>query len=244
MKNCLPRILVLALLGAPSASWADVVFLNHGARLEGRIVERSESSVEIDIGAGTLTLPMSTVERIEEGRSKLDDYEERLEGLAPEDREGWLALAQWASGEGLGTQSLQAYRHVLTIDPGDREANRALGRVEVDGRWMTREEGYRARGYVNFEGRWMMPDEKEATLRALDAERTTEIAREEARAAEARAQEAEAEADRENWRQRGTWTETPAYWNSWGPGPSTWPTATNPLDRPGTFGSSGSGGQV
>ena len=171
MKNTLLPILLLALLaGAPSAPRADVVYLTSGGKLEGRIVEQTESSIEVDIGAGSLTFPMSSVERIEEGRSQLDDYDERVQGLADNDRDGWLELAQWASSVGLGTQSLRAYEHVLTLDPRNPEANRALGRVEVDGRWMTEDEAYRARGYVMFEGQWMTPAEQESILRAREAD--------------------------------------------------------------------------
>jgi hypothetical protein len=229
MKNKSLHILLLALLmGAPSASRADVVFIKGGGKLEGRIVEQTESSVEVDIGAGSLTFPMSSVERIEEGRSPLDDYDDRTRDLAADDRDGWLELAQWASGVGLGTQSLRAYEHVLTLDPNNPEANRALGHVEVDGRWMTEDEAYRARGYVNFEGQWMTPAEQESILRAREADRAA--AQAQAQSAEAQAREAEARArEAETQAQQPTYG-IPLYWNTWGPGPSSWP--KNPLDRP------------
>ena len=229
MKNTLLPILLLALLvGAPSAPRADVVYLTSGGKLEGRIVEQTESSIEVDIGAGSLTFPMSSVERIEEGRSQLDDYDERVQGLAENDRDGWLELAQWASSVGLGTQSLRAYEHVLTLDPSNPEANRALGRVEVDGRWMTEDESYRARGYVNFEGQWMTPAEQESILRAREADQAAAQAR--AQSDEAQAREAEARArEAETQAQQPTYG-IPLYWNTWGPGPSSWP--SNPLDRP------------
>ena len=236
MQNGSLQTLLLALLigGAAPGSRADVVFLKHGAKLEGRIVERTESSVEIDIGAGSLKLPMSKVDRIEEGRSPLDDYDARAAKLAEDDRDGWLELARWASGMGLGAQSRWAYEHVLTLDPNDPEANRAVGRVEVDGRWMTEDEAYRARGFVSFEGQWMTPAEQESILRAREADRAESEARArtaeaEARTAEAEAQEAEARA-----RQAEVWDplwprSTGLYWGGWGPGPRDWP--TNPLDR-------------
>ncbi|MGB6849823.1 MAG: hypothetical protein WBG05_16625, partial [Thermoanaerobaculia bacterium] len=229
MKNNLLHILLFALLlGASSASRADVVYIKGGGKLEGRIVEQTESSVEVDIGAGTLTFPMSSVERVEKGRSPLDDYDERVQGLAENDRDGWLELARWASGVGLGTQSLRAYEHVLTLDPNNPEANKALGRVQVDGRWMTGDEAYRARGYVQFEGQWMTPAEQESILRTREADQAAAQARAQsdeaqAREAEARAREAEAQA------QQTTYA-APLYWRSWGPGPSNWP--SNPLDRP------------
>ncbi len=208
------------------ASRADVVYLKHGAaKLEGRVVQRTESSVEIDIGAGSLTLPMSSVDRIEEGRSPLDDYDERVASLNDNDRDGWLELARWASRAGLGTQSVRAYRQVLAIDPENPEANRALGRVQFEGRWMTEDDAYRARGYVSFEGRWVTPAEQESILRAREADRDAAMARAQAADAEARAAEAKA---REAEAQREQSYGIPLYWGTWGPGPNAWP--HNPLD--------------
>ena len=228
MNNSFLPILLFALLfGASSVVRADVVLLKHGGRLEGHIVKRTESSVEIDIGAGSLVLPMSSVDRIEMGRAPLDDYEDRAAALGAQDGDGWLELARWASGKGLRTQSLEAYARVLTIYPNDPDANRALGRVAVEGRWMTPEQAYRAKGYVNFEGGWVTPAEQASILRSREAEATAAA---QARTAEAQAREAEAraeEAEAESWRSRGTGA--PLYWSSWGPGPSTWP--TNPLDH-------------
>jgi tetratricopeptide (TPR) repeat protein len=233
-KNSLLLALLLVLLvGAPAASRADVVFLKSGGKLEGRIVQQTETSVEVDIGAGSLTLPMSSVDRIEKGHSQLDEFDERAAALDPYDRDGWLQLAHWASRAGLGTQSKRAYQHVLKIDPNDPEANQALGRVQVEGSWMTEDEAYRARGYVRFEGRWVTPAEQDSILRAREAER--DAARAQAQAAEARARaegqarEAEARAREAEARAEQPTRGTPLYWNTWGPGPSTWP--TNPLDQ-------------
>jgi hypothetical protein len=215
------------LLGASFTLRADVVHLKSGGKLEGRIVERTESSVEVDIGAGTLTFPLSSVERIEEGRSPLDDYDDRARGLAAGDRDGWLELARWASGVGLGTQSRRAYEHVLTIDPDDPEANRGVGRVEVDGRWMSQDDAYRARGYVMFEGQWVTPAEQESILRSREADRAR--AESQARSAEARAREAEARArEAEAQAEQSTYS-TPLYWSNWGPAPHVWP--ANPVNR-------------
>lgn len=226
--------LLVLLIGAPAASRADVVFLKSGSRLEGRIVERTEASVEIDIGAGSLTMPMSSVERIEDGRSPLDDFDERAGALSADDLDSWLELAQWASRVGLGAQSRWAYEHVLEIDPEDSEANRALGRVQIDGRWMTEDEAYRTRGYVNFEGQWMTPAEQDAILRGREADQAAaeveaKKADAEARQADAQAREAEARARQAEARAVYSTTMNPVYWGAWGPGPNDWP--RNPLDR-------------
>ena len=73
------RVLVIGILGAalPLAAGADEVFLKSGGRLSGRIVSRTASALEVDIGAGQITVPASYVVRVEEGRSPLHDYQGR-----------------------------------------------------------------------------------------------------------------------------------------------------------------------
>ena len=73
MRHCITLACVLALL--PSPARADEVFLKGGGKLSGRILSRTESSVQVDVGAGIITVPMASVVRIEEKRSVLDDYE-------------------------------------------------------------------------------------------------------------------------------------------------------------------------
>jgi hypothetical protein len=226
MKTRLPLALVALL---PAASVADEVFLQGGGKVSGRIVQRNPTSIEIEVGAGKVTVPVKRVERIVEGRSALDDYHDRAGQLAATDAAGWRALGQWASDQGLATQAGEAYARVLATAPADAEANRALGRVQVDGRWMTEEDGYRARGYVLFEGEWMTPAEHEAILRerAVQAEANRRLAESDARVkesearareAEARAAQAKADAAAAQEAQEGI-----PLWYAWGPGPRVWP---------------------
>ena len=168
-----------------------------GGRISGRILSRTDTAVQVDVGAGIITVPMASVLSIEEKRSALDDYEERAAKLRANDVPGWLALARWSLTQGLGTQSRRAYERVLGIDPQNVEANQALGRVLVDGRWVTELEVHRARGLVEFEGAWLTPAERDAILVQRDA-RYNELLRldaeRRARDAELRAAEAEARA--------------------------------------------------
>ena len=176
----------------------DEVLLRGGGRVSGVIVERTERSVVIETGPGRVTLAMSRVEKIVEGRSALEAFQERAGALAASDSEGWAALARWAAGRDLVTPSRSAWQRVLAFDPQNAEANAALGRVALDGAWMSAEDAYRARGYVQYEGRWMSPAEHEAALRERAADQAAELQARESqlrvREAEARAQEAEARA--------------------------------------------------
>ena len=221
-----PLIVPFLLLLVPAMAGADDVILKGGGKVSGRILSRTNKAVEVDLGAGTITVPVTSIVRIDQKRSPLDDYYERAGKLRADDAAGWLELGKWASSQGLGTQARTAFENVVAVDPANVEANQALGRVLVDGRWVSQEESYRARGYVQFEGEWMTPAEQQAILKQRDAELQAEAARLDAerRAQEAEARAAEAEARAREAAVPGN-AGFPMYWDGyWGYGPPVWPT--------------------
>src|SRR5262245_4760441 len=114
-------VLSMALLGG--AVRADEVILKSGGKVSGRVVSRTEKSVEVDVGAGRISVPMSSVVRIEDGRSALHEYEERAGRIAAADVEAWVALGEWAAGQGLSSQAREAYHRALAAAPNDPRAN-------------------------------------------------------------------------------------------------------------------------
>ena len=184
----------------PRGVVADEVWLKGGGRLVGEVVQRTATQLMLEVGPGHVSVPLSRVERVVAGPSPLSVYRSRATRLGRDDLAGWLDLAAWAEEHDLGSQSRDAYAHVLTLDPGNAAAHRALGHVLVGGSWMPLDESYRARGYVLFEGTWMLPEERAAVLRERAESAVAVQARAEAEArareAEARARAAEAEARR------------------------------------------------
>jgi hypothetical protein len=232
MRHCLTALCLLTLAPAPAS--ADDVILKGGGKVSGRILSRTETHVEVDVGAGTVKVSMSSVVRIDEKHSTLDDYYDRAAAMSAGDAAGWVQLGKWASSQGLGTQARTAYENAVRADPGNVEANQGLGRVLLDGRWVTEDESYQARGYVQFEGEWMTPTERDSIRKQRDAEQAAELARLDAerRAQEeaaARAREAEAAVVPPG--NAGY----PMYWGGyWGPGPPVWPSQpiVTPPSRP------------
>jgi len=225
----LKKLFLVLVLFVPGVLFADEVFLKDAGSISGRIVEQNETTVKVDIGDGFIAVPASRVERIEKGRSALDEYEDRAAKLGPQDVEGWKSLARWASKEGYPGQARQACNKVLAIAPNDADARKALGFVSLDGKWVTLEESYRAKGYVKFDGEWMTPSEAQAGQAALAADRAQRDADYRANAAanaavqeQARAEKAEERAryDKEKAEQLNP----PVYWGGWGYGASSWPT--------------------
>jgi hypothetical protein len=113
---------LIAMLGG--VAHADDVFLKGGARISGRLLSRTAAAVEMDVGAGTVTIPMSSVDRIEARRTPLDEYYERAASLRGDDDAGWLQLATWATSQGLGTQARIAFGNVLNVDPSSTPTRR------------------------------------------------------------------------------------------------------------------------
>ena len=192
-------LLVLAVL-VPVSGTADEVILRSGGRVSGIVVERTDTSITLSVGPGRITLPVRSVIGIREGGTALAEYRRRASSLAPEDLEGWLALALWSRERHLETQSREAFGQVLRLDPDHPLAHQALGHVQLGDRWMSRQEALRAQGYVLFESAWVTPTEREAILRERSEAAAAARARAEAEArvreAEARARAAEAEARR------------------------------------------------
>jgi hypothetical protein len=217
-----PALILAIVCGA--TAFADEVYLKGGGKVSGRITQRTATSVEVEVGAGRITVPTTSVDKIVEGRSALDGYHERAGKLAPSDRDGWAALGRWASDQGLSSQSREAYHRVLAIDPNDAEANAALGNTQVNGRWLTEDEGYRAKGFVQYQGEWMTPGEQAARDREREADRARAAAEAKSRQAEARAaDEAAARAKADAAAQQEQQEGLPLWWG-WGPGPVVWPT--------------------
>jgi hypothetical protein len=229
-------ILLVGAVVLPGTTSADEVFLKSGGQLSGRIVSRTATTVEVDVGAGKIAVPASSVVRIEEGRSPLQEYEERAGKLAAGDADGWVALGEWADARGLSTQAREAYHRALAASPLDPRANEAVGNVLLDGRWVSEDESYRARGYVQYQGEWITPAEHEAILRERAAEDARDQERRQAesrvREAEARAAEAEARAKEaeEEAREAQQASEGIPLWYGWGAGPVSWP--VGPVVRP------------
>jgi hypothetical protein len=213
-------IVIMMLVSSPAL--ADVVHLRGGGKITGEIVAQTEDSVTIDIGGGTMAVRSASIVGIEESVSPLQKYRARAAEIPADDIDAWRDLARWATGEALSSQAGEAWANVLAVLPDDPEANRALGMVQLGGRWVTEEEAYRERGFIQFEGQWMTPNERQRILSERDAR-----AEAERREIDAKIQEIEAEQKAEKERQRKQEearerARNPISWG-WGAGPRYWP---------------------
>lgn len=219
-------VLVLALAATPAVG--DELLLKGGGKVTGEIVGETETAVTVDIGAGKMTVPKSSVVQVDRSASPLQKYRAQAASLAPEDVEAWRKLGRWAASRGLTMQAREAFSKVKAVVPDDPEANHVLGLVLLDGHWVTEKESFTARGFVQFEGEWMLPGERQAIVAERDAieeaDRQELDAQIEAEQAEQAEQEAREDAERDIW--TGPLDNLPD-WSS-GYGPAYWP--TQPVD--------------
>jgi hypothetical protein len=194
------RWVSVAALWMMAAVWAgaDELYLKTGGRLSGIIVSETPTSVEIEVGAGRVTVPRSIISRIVTGESPLSIYQSRVRALSSTDVAGWLELAEWARSRELSGQARDAYLRVLALDPNNAAARRGLDYERVGEEWLSRDEAMQARGYVWFEGAWVTPVQRDTRLAERESDRRERAESERARLAiaeaEARAREAEARA--------------------------------------------------
>ena len=128
------------LLGLSAAAVADEVKLTQGRSLVG-IARREEGRVVVETRHGTITVPASDVASVTPGRTALHEYRERLAALGSSpDAAKVYALSIWAREQGL-IRYVAALQHwTIALDPDHRQARADLDYVQVQGRWVPRQD--------------------------------------------------------------------------------------------------------
>ena len=161
------RTLALSLLMV-SAALADEVVLKNGSAFTG-IVREQGDRVTVEMDFGTMTFKKVDVRSITRGADPASEFDTKAK--AATDVKGMLELATWAREKGLGSKSLDLYRKILTLDPDQADARKALGYEKVGGQWLAGDDLMMARGYVKVNGRWMMKDTAEQLMAQQEASR-------------------------------------------------------------------------
>jgi hypothetical protein len=143
--------------------------------LEGQVIPLGGERVRVRLSSGSLILPAAQIAAVRDARTPEEIAQAALAQLSPEDADGVVELARWASVEKAFTLSRQLYREALRREADHPEARQALGYRRHEGEWLTEADYHMARGEVFFRGQWMPSTSR------------TEILKAEAAATEARA---------------------------------------------------------
>jgi hypothetical protein len=159
--------LVLAFAALTQNAFADTVYLTNGNTLEGR-VRYEGGKIIIEQASGEITLDKSKVEYVEQGRTAMDDFDDRFKALAAKEgvkAEEFVALGEFAADAKMTRGAEKAYRKAMELEPNNAASRTALGYVKFQGQWLKPDDANRARGMVLFEGDWVTPEAKADLLR-------------------------------------------------------------------------------
>lgn len=109
MRRVLLSLALIAALGAPAR--ADVIHFANGRTIEGRVVERGQTDLTIEIPGGRLVVPIEQVARVEARRAPQDDLADKTRRTDMGDPEAVTRLADWAASRGLGEEARQLEAH-------------------------------------------------------------------------------------------------------------------------------------
>ncbi|MGC1276527.1 MAG: HEAT repeat domain-containing protein [Planctomycetaceae bacterium] len=155
--------LVLPML--PAALVADVVRLKSGGEVRGSVVDADETAdsetVTVEtLSGGTISVRKTDVEFITRRPRVVEEYERKAQNAANTVEAQW-ELAEWCRLNDLDERRREHLERIVEVEFDHAEARQALGQIQHDGQWMTREEVMRDRGLVPYKGRWITPQELE-----------------------------------------------------------------------------------
>lgn len=155
----------LATISAIRTAGADLIKLKSGGEIRGEIDRKigtvTAEQVEIQTLTGaTVEVDRSQIEFVTRRPVAVEEFEVRLK-TTPDTVEALWELGEWCLENRLSRQREIPLERILELDPEHAEAHRALGHIQHEGQWMTRDELMASRGYVKYKGRYVTSQELE-----------------------------------------------------------------------------------
>ena len=149
------------LLGLCAICPGDIIYLNTGGVVKGKIIQRDLDKVVIRTPHGLTTIPVDDVDYIEEGGSLKEMYKQRLGEIRDDDVNAHHNLGVWLRNVGMYEEAKTEFEKVIKIDPNHDFARCELGYVRKDGKWLTQEEYRLSEGYVKYNNKWVLKEDAE-----------------------------------------------------------------------------------
>ena len=157
------------------------VTLKGEREIKGIYLGRHHNAVWVEVSGGEIGLDEDQVLKVTPSESAEHEFLRRKAALNVHDAKGFWELCIFASENNLTPQAQSAAQTVLSIDPDHAEAREFFGYVKVNGSWMTFDQPQFRLGKVHVDGRWMSREESEGywearrgSARGLNPHRLTE----------------------------------------------------------------------
>ncbi len=125
------------LLAVCAICQGDIIYLNTGGKVEGKILSRDldDDSVRIRTINGTVEIATDEIERIEKCESVFDIYERKLKETPKTNAKSQYRLALWCKKKGLKAEAKRHFKKVIALSPDHEKARAELGYVKTDKGW-------------------------------------------------------------------------------------------------------------
>lgn len=154
---------ISAALASGSSVSADLVKLNSGGELRGKIVKgrTNHQSVTLETLSGaTVTVLRTDFAFVTMRPMNVEEYESRIRKL-PATVDAHWELAEWCRQKALVKQREIHLRHVIQLDPAHEAAHLALGHIRQKDGWTSKDELMTSQGYVKHKGKYITSQEFE-----------------------------------------------------------------------------------
>ena len=128
-------LLACLLCFMPVVVLADIVYLNTGGKVKGKIIDRTADGVRVKTVKGIVDIPADDIDRIEECESVFDVYEKKLKGTPENDADARFELGLWCEKQGLEQEALKHFGETIELSPDHVKARAKLGYVKTAGGW-------------------------------------------------------------------------------------------------------------
>jgi hypothetical protein len=155
---------------------ADLVKLNNGGELRGKIVSSADNKerIRLETMTGAVVVVEKTQVQFVTNRSlAIEEYETQSKQIEDTVDAHW-ELSEWCRQKGLTKQREAQLIRVTELAPDHDKAQSILGRVWHQGAWIDRDELMKSQGYVKYKNKYITPQELEVienTAEELDREK-------------------------------------------------------------------------
>lgn len=155
------------LLTATALALADIIKLNTGGVVRGKIVEEDEWQVVIQTPHGRTAIDREDIASIERGGDLADLYRKRLRKIDHASARDHYELGLWCKENKMAAEYEKHMLRATELNPQFAPPHEELGYVQHRGKWMTYEEACEAKGWKKWEGRYYPPRDVEAFEQGL-----------------------------------------------------------------------------
>jgi hypothetical protein len=130
-------VMLLALVFCCAIASADVIYLNTGGVVKGKIIERDTDSIIVVTEQGNRTeIFLSDIDRIEEGASVEEMYRDKAAKIKPGDADAHYKLGMWLKKVNYHEFAKEEFEKAVILDPDHEFARAELGYVKRKQGWI------------------------------------------------------------------------------------------------------------